>query len=112
MNTGTVKYFLNIKKTTIIISAGFVFLLFLSLYQLLYSQGKGVFGSLKGKMQVLNQIITYINEFHFEKVDMAKLMDGAFDGIMKQLDPHSVYIPPRELEDIPEVCLLENLLKH
>ena len=29
-------------------------------------------------------------------------MDGAFDGIMKKLDPHSVYIPPKELEDIDE----------
>ena len=29
-------------------------------------------------------------------------MDGAFDGIMKKLDPHSVYIPPKDLEDIDE----------
>ena len=102
MNKRTLKYFLNIKKITLIISAGLVLFLFSSFYQLLYSQGKGAFGSLKGKMQVLNQIITYINEYHFEKVDMAKLMDGAFDGIMKKLDPHSVYIPPKELEDIDE----------
>ena len=96
------KYFLNIKKTTLIISVALAFFLFSSFYQHLYSQGRGVYGSLKEKMQVLNQIITYINEFHFEKVDMAKIMDGAFDGIMKKLDPHSVYIPPKELEDIDE----------
>ncbi len=72
------------------------------LYQSLYSQGKNAYGSLKEKMQVMNQIIRYINEFHFEKVNMAKLMDGAFDGIMKKLDPHSVYIPPKELGEIDE----------
>ena len=93
---------MNKKTTTLIISAGFILLFFSPFYQTLYSQGKGAYGSLKGKIQVLQQIITYINEFHFEKVDMAKLMDGAFDGIMKQLDPHSVYIPPKELEDIDE----------
>ena len=102
MNKVTAKYFLNKKTTTLIISAGFILLFFSPFYQTLYSQGKGAYGSLKGKIQVLQQIITYINEFHFEKVDMAKLMDGAFDGIMKQLDPHSVYIPPKDLEDIDE----------
>ena len=102
MNKVTAKYFLNKKTTTLIISVGFVLLFFSPFYQTLYSQGKGAYGSLKGKIQVLQQIITYINEFHFEKVDMAKLMDGAFEGIMKQLDPHSVYIPPKDLEDIDE----------
>ena len=53
-------------------------------------------------MQVLNQIIAYINEFHFEKVNTGTLMDGAFDGVMKKLDPHSVYIPPKQLEEIDE----------
>ena len=102
MNRGTVKYFLNIKKTTLIICAGFFLVLFSSFYQLIYGQGKGTNETLNGKMQVLIQIITYINEYHFEKVDLAKLMDGAFEGIMKKLDPHSVYIPPKELEDIDE----------
>jgi len=102
MNKGTVKYFLNIKKTTLIVCAGFLLILFSSFYQLIYGQGKGTNETLNGKMQVLIQIITYINEYHFEKVDLAKLMDGAFEGIMKKLDPHSVYIPPKELEDIDE----------
>lgn len=82
--------------------SGFVLLLSLFFYQTLYSQGQNVYGALKEKIQVLNQIIRYVNELHFEKVSVGKLMDGAFEGIMKKLDPHSVYIPPKELNDIDE----------
>ncbi len=53
-------------------------------------------------MQVLNQILVYINELYFEDVDMESLMDGAFNGIMSELDPHSVFIPAKELEGIDE----------
>jgi carboxyl-terminal processing protease len=89
-------------KPILLVSIALTILLFSSNYQSLYSQGKSSFSSIKEKMQVLNQIITYINEFHFEKVDLGKLMEGAFDGIMKKLDPHSVYIPPKDLEEIDE----------
>ena len=90
------------RKTLLIISIGLFLFLLSPFYQSLYSQGKDTYVILKGKMQVLNQIIAYINEFHFEKVNTGTLMDGAFDGIMKKLDPHSVYIPPKELEEIDE----------
>ena len=92
---------MKFKKTALIVL--FVFsLLMVPLYQSAYSQGQNVYGAIKLKMQVLTQIMNYINELHFEKVDLGKLMDGAFEGIMKKLDPHSVYIPPKELEDIDE----------
>ena len=90
------------RKTLLIISIGLFLFLLSPFYQSLYSQGKNTYVILKGKMQVLNQIIAYINEFHFEKVNTVTLMDGAFDGIMKKLDPHSVYIPPKELGEIDE----------
>ncbi len=67
-----------------------------------YSAGKNPFAVIKEKMQVLNQILVYVNELYFEPVDMEQLMNGAFSGIMKELDPHSVYIPAKELEEIDE----------
>ncbi len=72
------------------------------LYPALYSQNQNTMDTLKQKMRVLNQIISYINELHFEKVDLGSLMEGAFEGIMKKLDPHSVYIPPKDLGEIDE----------
>ncbi|MFQ6604363.1 MAG: S41 family peptidase [Fidelibacterota bacterium] len=67
-----------------------------------YSAGQNPFAVIKEKMQVLNQILVYVNELYFEPVDMEKLMNGALTGIMKELDPHSVYIPAKELEEIDE----------
>ena len=58
---------------------------------------------LKEKMNVLDQIIRYVNHFYFDTVDFEKTMDGAFQGFMESLDPHSTYIPPKEQENINEV---------
>lgn len=67
-----------------------------------YSRGDNPFAVIKEKMQVLNQILVYVNDLYFESVDMGDLMDGAFNGIMKQLDPHSVYIPAKDMEEVTE----------
>ena len=76
--------------------------LILSFVPSLYSQGKDTYRMLKSKMQVLNQIIQYINQYYFDSVEIDNLMDGAFKGMMKELDPHSIYIPAKKLEDIEE----------
>lgn len=67
-----------------------------------YSQSKNTYSTIKEKLQVLNQIIYYVNQLYFEDVDMDDLMDGAFSGMMKQLDPHSIYIPAKDMQDIDE----------
>jgi len=82
-----------------------IFVLFLVLAPLgpkVYSKDKNPFSVIKEKMQVLNQILVYVNELYFEPVDMEKLMEGAFNGIMKELDPHSIYIPAKNMEEIDE----------
>ena len=53
-------------------------------------------------MQVLNQILQFINQYYFDTIELDKLMEGAFKGMMKELDPHSIYIPAKKLEDIDE----------
>ncbi len=68
----------------------------------LYSQGKDPFKALRTKIQVMNQILQIVQRYYFEPVEMDDLMEGAFHGIMKELDPHSIYIPPKDLEDINE----------
>ena len=79
-----------------------LFLFLAPLAKTAYSYGKSPFAVIKEKMQVLNQILVYINELYFEPVDMEDLMDGAFNGIMKELDPHSVFIPAKDMEEIDE----------
>ena len=71
------------------------------LSQILYS--KNPYSAIEGKFKIMNQILYYINQFYFEDVDMDELMEGAFQGIFKQLDPHSIYIPTKQQEEIDEL---------
>ena len=54
------------------------------------------------KLEVLNSLIRIINENYVETPDWDKVMDGTFAGMMESLDPHSVYIPKKDLSDIQE----------
>ena len=59
--------------------------------------------SLQNKLKDLNQILGYLNHFYFDSVDLGKVMDGAFFGLMEELDPHSTYIPAKDQENIDEI---------
>jgi carboxyl-terminal processing protease len=68
-----------------------------------YSNNQSVYKTLQNKYKDLNQILQYLNHFYFDSVDIDKIMDGAFFGLMEKLDPHSTYIPAKEQESIDEV---------
>ena len=68
-----------------------------------YSSNQNVYRIIKERINVLNQIIGYVNHFYFDAVDMEKVMDGAFHGLMEELDPHSTYIPAKDQESISEL---------
>ncbi len=68
-----------------------------------YSKNKNIYKILKNKIMVMQQIISYVDHFYFDAVDMDKIMDGAFHGLMEELDPHSTYIPAKEQENIDEL---------
>ena len=68
-----------------------------------YSKNKNIYKILKNKIMVMQQIISYVDHFYFDAVDMDKIMDGAFHGLMEELDPHSTYIPAKEQENIAEL---------
>ena len=81
---------------------GFIIGVFL-LTPSLYPNNKNIYRILRDKTKVLQQIISYVNHFYFGTVDMEKIMDGAFHGLMEELDPHSVYIPAKEQNNIDEL---------
>ena len=85
-------------------SAIFGFLLaFLIFMPEAYSKNRSIYKILKDKIVVMQQIISYVDHFYFDIVDMDKKMDGAFHGLMEELDPHSTYIPAKEQENIEEL---------
>ncbi len=90
------------KRTPLILTIVMVAILsIIPLSQLLYS--KNPYNAIEKKFRILNQILYYINQLYFEDVDMDQLMEGAFHGIFEELDPHSVYIPAKQQEEIDEL---------
>lgn len=80
-----------------------ILLLGIPFSHVLYSRPQNPYSILEKKFKVMNQILYYINQLYFEDVDMNQLMEGAFQGIMGELDPHSIYIPPKKQEEIDEL---------
>ncbi len=68
----------------------------------IYTQKRAEKIAVKAKLNTLLSVLYYINEDYFETVDPDKLMTGAIRGVLNELDPHSVYIPAEELEEIDE----------
>ncbi|MDD3806473.1 MAG: S41 family peptidase [Candidatus Marinimicrobia bacterium] len=54
------------------------------------------------KIAVMNDIISIINESYVEEVDWSKTMEGAYRGMLEELDPHSVYISKDKLKTVQE----------
>ena len=50
----------------------------------------------------LNDVISYTEKYYLEDVDSQKLVEAAINGMLGKLDPHSVYIPPKELQGVEE----------
>ncbi len=49
--------------------------------------------------QKIAEILIYIDKAYVDDVDNTKLADEAITAMLEKLDPHSVYIPKKEVED-------------
>ncbi len=49
-----------------------------------------------------NDVLTYTEKYYVDKVDTHKLVTAAINGMLSKLDPHSVYIPAKELKSVEE----------
>ncbi|HKB86575.1 MAG TPA: PDZ domain-containing protein, partial [Ignavibacteriaceae bacterium] len=49
-----------------------------------------------------NDVLTYTEKYYVEEVDTPKLVEAAINGMLAKLDPHSVYIPSNQVENIEE----------
>jgi carboxyl-terminal processing protease len=47
-------------------------------------------------------VLSYIDKFYVDDVDTGKLTAAAITGMLNTLDPHSIYIPPRQYERVVE----------
>ena len=54
------------------------------------------------KKDKLNRLIDYIDYEYVDEIDTDSIVDVTVNNILEKLDPHSVYIPKREMEKVTE----------
>ena len=91
---------MNHKKLYLTISAISVIFLFTvaSVGPASYSKAVNIYE----KIRVLNQIISIVNENYVDPINWDEALDGAFLGLLDELDPHSSYISRDKLETVNE----------
>jgi len=68
-----------------------------TLTSLAYSQGFSQFQQRK-----LTNALTAISNLYVDSIDDKKLVENTLEAVLKELDPHSVYIPKEEVERVNE----------
>ena len=59
----------------------------------------GILRTEYGSWRKISLVLKTIDENYVDSVDRAKVMDAALSAALKALDPHSVYMPPVQLEE-------------
>ncbi|MEC8683277.1 MAG: S41 family peptidase [Bacteroidota bacterium] len=54
------------------------------------------------KKEKLNRLIDYIDYEYVDPINTDSIVEVTVNGILENLDPHSVYIPPSELQEVSE----------
>ncbi len=61
-----------------------------------------IFGLNIGKFNKVNDVLNYVLEEYVDPVNREDLIEGSLAAVLKDLDPHSSYIPPRDLSSYNE----------
>jgi len=51
-------------------------------------------------LQLLTEVLRQVEENYVEEVDRKKLLEGAVNGMLAALDPHSAYLPPEPFTEM------------
>jgi len=57
---------------------------------------------LMSQLHLFGEVLNAVQRNYVEEPDNEKLMRGAIDGMLRTLDPHSVYVPPQRAERMDE----------
>ncbi|RMF55369.1 MAG: S41 family peptidase [Calditrichaeota bacterium] len=58
--------------------------------------------TIKNQLTKLYKVIQLAQMYYVENVEWDKAIEGAISGMLEQLDPHSVYIPPKKVKENEE----------
>lgn len=54
------------------------------------------------QIQKLNRVFNLALKYYVDPLDSQKIVSAAIEGMLQELDPHSIYIPPQELTKVNE----------
>jgi carboxyl-terminal processing protease len=54
------------------------------------------------QLEKFKDVLSLADKYYVDNIDTQKLVDAAINGMLGQLDPHSVYIPAKEVQQISE----------
>jgi carboxyl-terminal processing protease len=57
---------------------------------------------LRANLIKFNDVLTYTEKYYIDKVDTQQLVEAAINGMLAKMDPHSVYIPAKQMEAVEE----------
>src|SRR5689334_16955371 len=57
---------------------------------------------LSSQLDLFNNVLYLVQNQYVDAPDNQKLIRGAIDGMLKSLDPHSLYLPPQRAERMDE----------
>ncbi len=57
---------------------------------------------LRSNLDLFSQVLYLVQNNYVEAPDNEKLMRGAIDGMLRTLDPHTVYLPPKRAQEMDE----------
>lgn len=58
--------------------------------------------SMADKLQIQQYIMAYVRNEYVDSLSTSDLLDGAIEGMINKLDPHSSYLPPQAADDFSE----------
>lgn len=90
------------KYVPLLFSLGIVLGIILGSFLNFSSSSETAFFNSNKKKEKLNKLIDYIDYEYVDTVNTDSIVDVTVNGILDNLDPHSTYIPPEELEEIEE----------
>ena len=54
------------------------------------------------QFQMLQQVFGTVREHYVDEIDMKDVVEGAIEGVLARLDPHSSYLSPRQRKEMTE----------
>jgi carboxyl-terminal processing protease len=53
-------------------------------------------------LETFANVLTLIQQYYVDKVDSTKVINGAINGMLGSLDPHSAYMTPEDFKNLEE----------